>query len=50
MMPFCEKIQATLPPSPRRPLCLMRMWRISPTVRFLLSVRTSSMSATPAGP
>ena len=37
--PFFENSHATLFSAARLPACLPSMWRISPTVRFLLSVR-----------
>ena len=48
--PLRVNIQATLFSAARLPLYLPRMKRISPTVRFLLSVSDWISSATPPGP
>src|SRR3954468_23539059 len=48
--PLRLNIQATLFSAARLPLCLLRRYRISPTVRFLLSVSVEIISATPPGP
>ena len=45
--PFGSNIQETEPSLPRFPPCFDRMWRITATVRFSLSVRHSMKSATP---
>src|SRR5262249_23719832 len=50
MMPFLANIQATEFGEPRFPPYLEKAWRTSETVRFLLSVSTWSMMATPPGP
>ena len=41
---------ATAPGCASWPPCLLKMLRTSAAERFLLSVRTSTMMATPAGP
>ena len=45
-----SKFHDTQPFSPRLPPCLVSAWRTSPVVRLRLSLTTSMMSATPAGP
>ena len=45
-----SNIQPTEPTSPRLPLNFVKVCRISGAVRFLLSVRTLTMTATPPGP
>jgi hypothetical protein len=40
----------TAPVSARLPPALVKVARTSPAVRFLLSVSTSTMTATPPGP
>jgi hypothetical protein len=47
MTPFLVNIQETELDSPRFPPFFEKAWRISLTARFLLSVRTSTMRATP---
>src|SRR3990172_7074762 len=48
--PFRVNIQWTHPVSPRLPWFLEKRCRMSATVRFLLSVRTLTRTATPPGP
>src|SRR5579884_655052 len=48
--PLRSNIQATEFASPRLPPCLEKMWRMAGAVRLRLSVTTSTMIATPAGP
>src|SRR5215469_1366598 len=48
--PFLWNIHETEPASPRFPPPLVKMWRISLTVRLRLSVVTSTSNATPPGP
>jgi hypothetical protein len=42
--------KATLPSVPRLPPCLAKAWRTSATVRVLLSVRQSTITAAPLMP
>src|SRR5947209_9264928 len=49
-MPLRSNWKATDPCAPIAPPALAKMARTSPAVRFLLSVSTSTTSATPAGP
>ena len=48
--PLRWNIHATLFSAARLPAYFVNVWRISPTVRFLLSVRVCTSSATPPGP
>ena len=48
--PFLVKTKLKLPVSPRLPPFLLKAERISEAVLFLLSVRTSIMTATLPGP
>ena len=50
MIPWLENIQATLLASPSEPPERVKRLRMAATVRFRLSVRTSSITATPWGP
>ena len=48
--PWLENIQATLLVSPSEPPERVKRLRMAATVRFRLSVRTSTITATPWGP
>ena len=48
--PFCSNCQATAPADARLPPILVKVERMSETVRFLLSVRACSSTAVPPGP
>ena len=48
--PLVSNMYDTQPLVPIEPPCLSKMWRTSEAVRFLLSVRHSTMTATPFTP
>ena len=50
MTPFLLNMKDTQPVVPRLPPNLSKAWRTSAAVRFRLSVRASTITATPEGP
>ena len=50
MTPFLLNMKDTQPVVPRLPPNLSKAWRTSAAVRFRLSVRASTITATPLGP